>query len=32
VGAFLLLSGDVLIVGGDDASGAPLATAELYHP
>lgn len=32
VGAFLLPSGDVLIVGGDDASGAPLATAELYHP
>ena len=31
-GAFLLASGDVLIVGGDDASGAPLATAELYHP
>jgi hypothetical protein len=32
VGAFLLPSGDVLIVGGDDASGAPLATAEIYHP
>jgi N-acetylneuraminic acid mutarotase len=31
-GAFLLASGDVLIVGGDDASGAPLATAEVYHP
>ncbi|MGH7437395.1 MAG: hypothetical protein ACRENE_17085, partial [Polyangiaceae bacterium] len=31
-GAFLLASGDVLIVGGDDASGAPLATAEIYHP
>jgi hypothetical protein len=32
VGAYLLASGDVLIAGGEDASGAPLATAEIYHP
>jgi hypothetical protein len=32
VGAYLLASGDVLIVGGTDLNGAPLATAEIYHP
>ncbi len=32
VGAYLLPSGDVLIAGGDDQSGVPLATAEIYHP
>ncbi len=30
--AFLLPSGEVLIAGGSDANGAPLATAEIYHP
>jgi len=32
VGAFLLASGAVLVVGGTDQNGAPLATAEIYHP
>jgi hypothetical protein len=32
VGAYLLASGDVLIAGGDDQTGLPLATAEIYHP
>jgi hypothetical protein len=32
VGAYLLASGDVLIAGGEDQSGAPLASAEIYHP
>ena len=32
VGAYVLASGAVLIAGGEDPSGAPLATAELYHP
>lgn len=32
VGAYLLASGDVLIAGGEDESGMPLATAEVYHP
>jgi len=32
VGAYLLASGDVLIAGGVDQSGVPLATAEIYHP
>jgi hypothetical protein len=31
VGAYLLSSGDVLVVGGADESGVPLATAEIYH-
>jgi hypothetical protein len=31
-GAFVLPSGDVLIVGGTDENGVPLATAEIYHP
>jgi hypothetical protein len=31
VGAYLLPSGDVLVVGGADESGVPLATAEIYH-
>jgi N-acetylneuraminic acid mutarotase len=31
VGAYLLASGDVLVVGGADESGVPLATAEIYH-
>jgi len=30
--ALLLPSGDVLVVGGSDATGAALATAELFHP
>jgi N-acetylneuraminic acid mutarotase len=30
-GAYVLASGDVLIVGGTDPSGAALATAEIYH-
>ena len=29
---FLLASGDVLVVGGADASHATLASAEIYHP
>jgi N-acetylneuraminic acid mutarotase len=29
---FLMPSGEVLVVGGGDANGAPLATAEIYHP
>jgi hypothetical protein len=32
VGAFMLASGNVLIVGGTDENGIPLATAEIYHP
>jgi len=32
LGAFLLASGEVLVVGGTDANGIPLATAEIYHP
>jgi|HubBroStandDraft_6_1064221.scaffolds.fasta_scaffold07564_4 hypothetical protein len=32
VGAFMLASGNVLIVGGTDQNGNPLATAEIYHP
>jgi N-acetylneuraminic acid mutarotase len=32
IGAFLLASGDVLVVGGTDQNGVPLATAEVYHP
>jgi hypothetical protein len=32
VGAFLLASGEVLIVGGTNENGTPLATAEIYHP
>lgn len=32
IGAFRLASGDVLIVGGADENGTPLATAEIYHP
>ncbi len=32
VGAYLLVSGEVLIAGGADESGMPLATAEIYHP
>jgi hypothetical protein len=31
VGAYLLPSGNVLIAGGDDATGMPLATAEVYN-
>jgi hypothetical protein len=30
--ATLLKNGDVLVLGGDDASGNPVATAELYDP
>lgn len=30
--AILLSVGRVLVVGGGDASGVPLATAELYTP
>jgi hypothetical protein len=30
-GAYVLASGDVLIVGGTDPSGTALATAEIYH-
>jgi hypothetical protein len=32
IGAFLLPSGEVLVVGGTDQGGAPLATAEIYVP
>jgi hypothetical protein len=32
VGAYLLASGEVLVAGGADESGMPLATAEIYHP
>ena len=30
--ATVLTTGEVLVVGGSDASGAVLKTAELYHP
>ena len=32
IGALLLSSGDVLVVGGADQNGIALATAEIYHP
>jgi hypothetical protein len=31
-GAYVLASGDVLIVGGTDPRGAALASAEIFHP
>jgi hypothetical protein len=32
IGAFLLSSGEVLVVGGANQNGMALATAEIYHP
>jgi hypothetical protein len=29
---FLMSSGDVLVVGGADANGNTLSSAEIYHP